>query len=159
MATDRALIKATQAGVNRSIATIVDPTGETNRMHEHTFQFDLDADASLAERGIRIPKACIVKSVTFTPNAALAANGTNYITLDVQKRDGAGGAAVSVATTNTNTAGANVSLAAFVPQTVTITTTAANKTFAAGNVLTFKSTETGAPTTPIGCCEVTVEWI
>lgn len=159
MATDRALIKGMQAGVHRTIAAIVDPTGETNKLHEHTFQFELDADASLVERGIRVPKACIVKSVTFTPTTLLAANGSSYITLDVQKRDGAGGSAVSVATTNTNSAGANVSLAAFVPATLTITSTAANKTFAAGNVLTFKSTETGTPATPLGCCEVTVEWI
>lgn len=158
MATDRALLKQAQSGHIGSIGA-VDPIGEVGKAHQETFVFELDADATLAERGFRVDKAFRLKSVYFTPTTALAANGTNYITLECKKRDGAGGAAVVAATTNTNTAGANVSLAAFVPAALTLSATDANLSFAVGNVLSVISTETAAPTTPLGTFSVTVEYV
>lgn len=154
---DRQLIKDTEKGIFRTVAEISDPNGAVEDLHEDVIKFDLDADASLAERGMRVDKAFKVKSVYFTPSTALAASGTDYTTYTVSKRDGAGGAAATVAATDTNSAGSNVSLAAFVPQALTLTT--ANTTFAAGNVITVKSAETGIPTSPLGCFTILVEYI
>lgn len=157
---DRKLIKNYQRGQVKVITGIVDPLGEVGRCHQETFLFPIaTASTDEPERGIVCTKAFRVKSSIFTPSALLAANGSAYVTYSVQKRDGAGGAAVSVAATDTNTAGANVSLAAFTPVTATPTTTDANLVFAVGNVLTFKSVKTSTPTSPIGVMAVTVEYI
>lgn len=158
--TDRNILKERQAGQLQGYGLAANPqTGLVPELHQYEFTWDVGSDATIAEIGQRISKKCIVRSAYFTPATALAANGTNYISLLVQKRDGAGGAAVTVASTDTNTAGANVSLAAFVPQLLTLTSTAADIQVAAGNVLTFKSTETGTPATPIGKVTVLVEWV
>lgn len=157
--TDREIIKEREAGVAQSYGLAATPKSVVSGIHSDTLTFEVTSDASMAEIGMRMPAACIVRSAHFTPSVALAANGSSYVTYDLQKRDGAGGAAASVATTNTNSAGANVSLAQFVPAALTLSTTAADITFAAGNVLTFKSTETGTPASPIGKVVVIVEWI
>lgn len=156
--TDRELLKQQERG-QLGTTGAVDPLNEVNRAHEETFTFEVGSDNTIAEMGLACEKAFKVKGVRFTGATALAANGSNYISMLVQKRDGAGGAAVTVASTDTNTAGANVSLAAFVPAVLTLSATTANLLFAAGNVLTFKSTETGTPATPIGKVQVTVEYI
>jgi hypothetical protein len=155
MATDREILKQVHLGHCQS-AGLSDPRTTVGELHQEVFKFDLDADASLVERGLRVDKKCRVKSAYFTPTTALAAHATNYVTINVKKRDGAGGGATTVATTNTNSAGANVSLAAFVPAALTITASAA--ALSAGGVLSFESTETGTPATPLGCCTVVVEY-
>jgi hypothetical protein len=139
-------------------AGVSNPFDAVDALMEETFLVPMPADATLAEQGFRVRRPGIVTSCEYTGATALAANGSSYISLLVQKRDGAGGAAVTVASTDTNTAGANQSISAFVPLTITLTTTDANKKFAAGNVLTFKSTETGTPTTPIGFATINVRY-
>ncbi len=160
MPTDREIVKERQAGQAQSYGVAALPkTGIVAEMHQAEFTFDVGSDATIAEIGQRIGKKCIVKSVHFTPASALAANGSAYITMLVQKRDGAGGSPVTVASLDPNTAGQNVSLSAWVPAAMTLTTTAADLAVAAGNVLTFKSTETSTPATPIGKVTVVVEWV
>jgi len=154
MPTDRELLKAQQAG-KLGTAGAVDAIAEVGKAHQHVFTFEVTSDATMAEIGLRIDKKCIVKSAHFTPSTALAINGTNYVTLDVSKRDGVGGSATVVATLNTNTGG--TALSAFQPAALTVTQSAAS--LAVGNVLTFKSTETGTPTSPIGKCTVVVEYV
>lgn len=157
--TDRTIIKQTEQGelVSQGLAQPKKAVGEKN---EETFIFDLDADASQGERGITCRKPFKVKAIDLTPSSALAANGTSYVTYDVQKRPaGALGTPVSVGATNTNTAGANVSLVAWTKQSIPLSATLANRKFAVGDVLTVKSTETGTPASPIGTVAVTVEYI
>jgi hypothetical protein len=155
---DRKKIKDQQKGQYRTAAGIVDPIGAVKKLHRESFLIAIGADATFAEIGLSMHQDGEVVECEFTPSTALAAHASNYISMLVQKRDGAGGAAVTVASADTNTAGANVSLAAFTPQALTLTTTTANKRFVDGNVLTFKSTETGTPTTPIGNLRITVEY-
>jgi hypothetical protein len=161
-ATDRAIIKAFTIGELRTASTvspIVDVIGEVGRQNEETFTFEIPADATIAETPMALRKACRVKKVDFVGATALAASGSAFVTMLLQKRDGAGGAAVTTATLDTNTAGGNVSIAAFVPAAFVLSSTFANLVFAAGNVMTFKSTETSTPATPIGKVTVTVEYI
>lgn len=159
MATDRQIIKDRQAGQYEAYGLAGTGKAAASAIHTFTYTFEVGSDASIAEMGVRIDKACKVTSCYFTPTTALAAHATAYIIMLVQKRDGAGGSPVTVGTIDTSTGGGNVSLSAFVPQLFVATSTAADLAFAVGNVLTFKSTETSTPTTPIGKVTVTVEWV
>jgi hypothetical protein len=145
-------------GVFKVAAGVSAPFDAVDAIAEETFLLSVPADATLAEQGFDLRRPGIVTSCKFTGATALAANGSSYVSLLVQKRDGAGGAAVTVASTDTNTAGANASISAWVPLTVTLTATDANKKFATGNVLTVKLTETGTPTTPIGFFTIHVRY-
>ncbi len=154
---DRTIIKHSEQGefASSKLGNTKKAIGEKN---EETFVFDLDADASQAERGITCAKPFVVKSVVVTPSSALAAHASNYVTYTARKRPaGALGSPVTVATFDTATGGASVSLAAWTKQAAPISVT--NRKFAAGDVLSFLSTETGTPTSPIGTVAVTVEYI
>ncbi len=156
---DRKKIKDQQKGIYKTAAGLVDTSGTpVNEMHQETFVFDIPADAAVAEIGIVIRKACKLVRAEGVAITGLAVSGSAYVTQTVSKRDGAGGAAVIAATFNTNTAGQNLPIVAFVPYVATLSTTPANLLFAAGNILTFLSAETSTPTTPIGKFSVTVEY-
>ena len=75
-----------------------------------------DASAGTATAETPIPRAAVhglVTSVTFT-GAAVVANATDYDTITISKRDGAGGAAVVIATYDTRAANQGA-ITAFVP--------------------------------------------
>ena len=159
---DRKKIKDEQKGVFGVIAGIVDPGGEVGRMNEETFTFDAGAaSGDIAERGIYFDKDCIVKHVEELPSEALANDGTDaaIVTRTIQKRDGAGGAPVSVATLGTGTVG-GAALLAFQKTTFKLSAVPANLKISKGNVLTFKSAKTGAPACPTESnVSVTVEYV
>lgn len=159
---DRKKIKDQQIGVFETAAGIVDADGEVKKMHEETFVFDAGAaSGDVAEIGIVFKKACVVKHIEELPSASLANDGTDtdIVTRTVQKRDGIGGAAASVATLGTGTVG-GAALTAFVPTSFALSATVANLKFAAGNVLTFMSAKTGAPAAPAASkVLVTVEYV
>src|SRR6266571_871420 len=70
----------------------------------------VDAAAGTATAESIIPRKAIhglVTAIIITPAAALTADATNNATLTVRKRDGAGGAAVSLGTLVTDVAGGN----------------------------------------------------
>lgn len=159
MATDRSIIKSVLKGIFRTAATttaIADPLGAVGELNEETFTFITFAAAPYVEQGIVMNKACKVKSIKLTSATTLATDATNNITATVAKRDGAGGAAATIGTRTTDVAGG--ALTAFTPATVTISSHA-NATFAAGNVLTFKTADNGTTTEPLLSCAVTVEYI
>lgn len=159
MATDRSIIKDVLKGFFRTAATttaIADPLGEVGRLNEETFTFITFAAAPYVEQGITMTKACRVKSIKLTSATTLATDGTNNITSTVAKRDGAGGAAGTIGSHTSNVAGG--ALTAFTPRDVAISS-ASNATFAAGNVLTFKTADNGTTTEPLLSCAVTVEYI
>ncbi len=75
---------------------------------------DAAASTATAERNIRRPKAHgTVTDITFT-GAAIAADNTDYITVTIAKRDGAGGAAVTLGTYDSRAANQGA-ITAFVP--------------------------------------------
>lgn len=111
-----------------------------------------DATAEIVIGAIR--RAGTILSATYYPSAALTANDTNYATLLVDQRDGAGGAPANVATANTNTAGTG-SWTAFVGETLGTITNAA---VVAGALLTFEITKASAGVVvPTGILVVVVE--
>lgn len=79
-----------------------------------------------------------ISAVNVNANAALTADGTNNATVIIRKRDGAGGAAATVATLVTDVAGGSWS--AFVNKSLGAIT---NGVMAAGSVLTFEITKAG----------------
>jgi hypothetical protein len=155
MPTDRAYLKQAQAGHIGSIGAS-DPIGAVNQAHEETFLFSNVSGSPLAEVGIVMQKACIVKSIQALPAADLATHAANYITGTVAKRDGAGGAASTIGSFTTNSSG-GAALADFEPTTVSVD--AAYRTFAAGNVLTYKLVDAATTTEPQVTVSVTVEYV
>jgi hypothetical protein len=154
--TDRELLKQQQAGALQG-TTASAAVDEVGHAHSAYFTWEVTADAAVAERGFIVPRKARIKEAKFCPSSSLAADGTNYVTQLIQVRDGAGGAAATAGTLDTNSAGGNVSLTAFEAGTFTLTN--ANLDCAAGSVVTFKSTETGAPATPVGLVYVKLEWV
>lgn len=155
---DRKKVKDQEKGVLTTTAGIVNGPKVVGEMHEESFVFDVPADANVPEIALPILKACKLKSVQGVGVTGLAVSGAAFVTQTVSKRDGAGGAAVISSTFNTNTAGQNLPITAFVPYVFTPSATSANLFFPAGSVLTFLSTETGTPVTPIAKVIVTVEY-
>ena len=99
------------------------------------------------------PADCTVVDVYYMPMAvSTPASGSNSQALLVQKYDGAGGAAVSVAGASVANATPTAALQKFSLGTIS------NASMSKGNVLTFKSTLTGTATLPLGfiCVEFTV---
>jgi hypothetical protein len=88
----------------------------------------------------RAPVAGTIIAAYFTPSAALTASDTDYATLSLAKRDGAGGSSAAVASKATNTAGSG-SWTAFVPVSLG---TISNAALAAGNVLTLAIAKAGS---------------
>lgn len=74
------------------------------------------AGTATAESPIpRAPIACRVVSAQFVPGAALTAHDTTYATFTLRKRNGAGGAAVVLATVTTKITGGSGDWTAFIP--------------------------------------------
>lgn len=155
---DRKKLKDQEKGVFRTAAGIVNPNAAVNESHQETFYFDVPADAAVAEIAICLEKACKIVSAFGIAVTGLAVSGSAYITQTIKVRDGAGGAAVTAATFDTNTAGQNKAITAWVKYGFTLSTTPANLLVPAGGVITFTSAETSTPTTPIGKVAVTVEY-
>lgn len=104
------------------------------------YSADATAATASAERPVfRAADACTVTAAYFLPGGALTADNTDYAVLRIQKRDGVGGSASTVASYTTNVAGG--SLTAQVTKSLgTIT----NASVAAGSILTFEITKGGS---------------
>jgi hypothetical protein len=155
--TDRDKIKDQQVGVYVTTAGMSNAQTAVEALHEETFTFITFAAAPYVEQGIAMLKKCKVKSIRLTSATTLAAHATDNITATVSKRDGAGGAATAIGASTTDVAG--LALTAFVPKTVTVSTTAGVADIAAGGVLTFKTADNGTTTEPLIVCSVTVEYM
>ena len=152
---DRSKVKDFLKGLFVTIAGIADANDIVERINEETFTFITFAAAPYVEQGVVMKKACRVKSITLTAATTLAAHADNNITATVAKRDGEGGNAAVIGASTTDVAGG--ALTAFTPKSVAIDTD--NATFAASEVLTFKTADNGTTTEPLLSCAVTVEYI
>ncbi len=83
-----------------------------------------------ADSNITIP------AVRFTPNAAITANGTNYFTLTLTNKGAAAAGSTAVATR----AWSATNSVAFVSETMTLSSTAADLNVASGDVLVLVRT-------------------
>lgn len=155
MATDREYLKMQQAG-QLATSGATSPISAVGEAHEHTFVFSNAAGAALAEVGMYIPKKARVKSVKAVPGATLATDATNYVTGTVAKRDGAGGAATTIASYTTNSSG-GAALTAFTATDCAIV--AGTSELAAGSILTYKLVDAATTTEVATFVSVTVEWV
>jgi hypothetical protein len=95
---------------------------------------DGSAAATLSETAFaRAGYAGTILAAYYVPDAALTADDTDYGTLTVKIRDGAGGAAATVASKTTKITGGSGDWTAFVPVSLGAIT---NGTLAAGSILT-----------------------
>lgn len=84
---------------------------------------DAAANTAISEKAIRRPKVKgTVTSIEFT-GAAIAADNTDYVTVTVAKRDGAGGGAVTLGTYDSRAAN-NGAVTAFTPAAFTLSVVA-----------------------------------
>lgn len=114
------------------------------------------ADVDRDDAVVRVPYAGTITAVSFIPDTAMAGVDTNYVTLGLVNKGLTGGdtrLAASRALTNT------VNLVAHDEFALTVTSTTANVTVVAGDVLAFRHAETGtnvAVTTPPGLVRVSI---
>ncbi len=98
-------------------------------------------DGTMAESTVWIPGVVgTITGATISANAAITQNDTNYLTFTLGIRDGAGGAAATVAAKSTAVTGGGAFLA-FVALTLGAIT---NATTAAISQVTFKAVKTGS---------------
>jgi hypothetical protein len=101
--------------------------------------------------GFVVPWNALVTAVRWVPSAAITANGTNYFTLILRNRGGAGAGATQPATRSY----AATNSVAFVSELMTLSSTATDLQLAAGDVLSVQKTEAGTGLTmPIGTVQV-----
>ncbi len=145
MSTDREILKQAEAGRVGSLGFAADPMTTVKAAHRRSYRFasiDATAGTGVAESVVcRVPVACRFISAHVTAPIAVTASGTDYKTFTIAKRTAAG-AAVSLAAIATITT-TGVSLAAFVPQALTLDSTTASLDLAAGDVITYKNVKTG----------------
>lgn len=102
---------------------------------------------------IRPPWNGTITSITWTPGAAITANGSNYFTLTVRNRQT--GAGTVVPATRSYIATNSVSTT---PEALTLSTTATDLQVAASDVLTAHFTHTGTGLAiPAGTVQVTMK--
>lgn len=103
-----------------------------------------DGSASTATAEVlvfRAPVAGKIVSAHLTATSGgVTANDTDYATVTVSKRDGAGGSATTIATYSSTVAGGGMTQ--WVPKALTVTE--ADATFAAGSIITVKITKPGS---------------
>lgn len=105
---------------------------------------DAAANTATAERSVSFRPALpgVVTSVKYT-GSALVVGDTDYVTVTVSKRDGAGGGAVVLATYDSRAAG-NGAATAFVPKAFTLSVVAGALNLLATDVVTITIVKGGA---------------
>jgi hypothetical protein len=132
-------LETARVGSNTDISNAASVVAQSHQRVEK-FQFaNLSASSAEGVNGSgRVPFAAQLKSAYVTANLAAVANATDYSTVNLFKRTGAG-AAVLMATANLS----NVTVAKLVPIALTLVSNASNTTFAAGDVFTANVALTG----------------
>ncbi len=158
--------KSNNAGVNRSLLGLafgVDPDNNTAIIYPGPIGWTLaratlladaaqganyaiaDAAANTATAERAIPRAKLhgkVTAITFT-GAAVTASDTDNAVITISKRDGAGGAAVSLGTYSTAVTG-GAAITAFTPAAFTLSVTASDLDLLETDIVTITITKGGA---------------
>ncbi|MEA2703550.1 MAG: hypothetical protein QOD63_1495 [Actinomycetota bacterium] len=110
-------------------------------VHIHRSHIAGQATAGTADEfaSIRVPYNATLVAAYWIPKAAVTADATNYATVNVRNR-GAAGAGTAVAATRSYAA---VNSVAFVAEAMTLSATAANLLFAAGDTISVEKLNTG----------------
>lgn len=110
---------------------------------------DASAGATIAERSIRRPRVKgTITSIVFN-GAAIAANNTDYITVTVAKRDGAGGSPVTLGTYDSRAAN-NGAVTAFVDASFTLSVVAGALNLLETDIVTITVAKSGSGQTITG---------
>lgn len=98
---------------------------------------------------LRVNEATTITAIYFCPDAAMTSNDSDYAQLTIQKRNGSGGGASTVASIATKTllGGGTGDWTAFVPVSFG---SISNGSLAIGNILTFEITKPGDGIIPAG---------
>lgn len=100
------------------------------------------ANTATAESPVpREPLACRVVSAAYVPGGALTADDTDFATLTLRKRNGAGGSAVAIASVTTKITGGSGNWTAFVPVSLG---TISNPDLLATDILTIEIAKAGS---------------
>lgn len=100
---------------------------------------DAAANSTLSERPFfRAPRAVTIEAVSIEPSGTVTADGTNYATVTIRKRNGTGGGATTIASLATDVAGGNWT--AWTRKTTTLS----NSTLAADDIVTVEVTKANA---------------
>ena len=110
---------------------------------------DAAASTTITERVIPTEKLHGQLSAVQFAGAAIAANDTDYVTLTLSKRDGAGGGAVVLATYDSRAAN-NGAVTAFVPKAFTLSAVAGALDILETDVVTLKEEKGGSGQSVIG---------
>lgn len=162
--TDRQLVKRALVGLCSAMG-LTDAITTVGNAHSEFFVFQkaaADGMASTAtsetDLNIYLKRACILRSVTWTPQGGAVTNdNTNNFTATFSKRDSTGGNLTTVATlTNSiTTYGASIAQRASAAAVLT----AANVAITAGSTLTFSIAKNGSGVVvPISLFTFEVEW-
>lgn len=116
---------------------------------------DAAAGTDYTYASFKAPFAFEVVDSVVCPGGALTAADATANTYTLAKADGAGGSATTIATLVTNLAGGNWVADTF--KTMTLSTTAANRLVARGQIVTLKKTHLSTGTvTPASSCTVKI---
>lgn len=107
------------------------------------------ASDTIAERAVSTRKRHAVVTGVEYVGGAIAADNTDYVTITISKRDGAGGSAVTVATYDSRAAN-QAAATAFVPKSFALSGTAANLNILTTDVLTITVAKGGSGKSIIG---------
>lgn len=110
---------------------------------------DAAANATIAERAIERQKVHGVVTAVEYVGAAIAADATDYVTVTVSKRDGAGGAAVVIATYDSRAANQGAATA-FVPKSFSLSAVAGALNLLETDIITITTAKGGAGKTITG---------
>lgn len=128
--------------VGHNVQEICNQLGENSKVNAtlnclHQHATDAATGTAVAETAIAFLKyANTVARVMLVPSASATANASNYGTVILAARDGAGGASATLGSVTT----ASVSWAPFVPVSIGTITGGA---LAAGSVISYQTTKTG----------------
>lgn len=110
---------------------------------------DSAASDTITERAIPTKRRHAVVTGVEYVGGAIAANNTDYVTITISKRDGAGGGAVSVATYDSRAANQGAATA-FVPMSFLLDSTATNLNILTTDVLTITVAKGGSGKSVVG---------
>lgn len=114
---------------------------------------DAAANTAISEKAIRRPKVKgVVTAVRYT-GSALVIGDTDYVTVSVAKRDGAGGGATVIATYDSRAAG-NGAATAFVPKSFTLSVVAGALNLLETDVVTITTVKGGSGQVLTGVVDV-----
>lgn len=138
--TDRTIFKKMQSG-SLGTSGAANAIGEVAEIHTRSHSIPKTGTENAATNVAETPLTFVKRKAQcqgfkYTTGTNVASNATNYLVVTINKRDGAGGAAVTLATYNTHPS-AQGAITQWQPAAFSVVSNA-DATVAAGSVLTYQ---------------------